>query len=153
MFAVEASVDSATSYLWQWQPEASAAWTDLADGVNAYQGQPALDVTGAIEPTLHASVLVAGSSFPFRCAVTNACGSVTSDVATLTILDESDPACAGCPACPADFDNNGGIDGADLASFFFDYEAGEGCADVNNNGGIDGADLAYFFTAYEAGGC
>lgn len=58
-----------------------------------------------------------------------------------------------CPACAADFDGNGGIDGADLSAFFADYEAGAGCADVDENGGIDGSDLAAFFGAYEAGGC
>ncbi len=58
-----------------------------------------------------------------------------------------------CAACAADFDDNGGIDGADLAAFFSAYEAGEACGDVDNNGGIDGADLAYFFGVYEAGGC
>ncbi len=58
-----------------------------------------------------------------------------------------------CPTCAADFDANGGIDGADLAAFFTDYEAGAECADVDQNGGIDGADLATFFGVYEAGGC
>jgi GH15 family glucan-1,4-alpha-glucosidase len=58
-----------------------------------------------------------------------------------------------CPACPADYDDNGGVDGGDLAAFFSDFEAGEGCADVDNNGGVDGGDLAYFFSVFEAGGC
>lgn len=58
-----------------------------------------------------------------------------------------------CPACAADFDANGGIDGADLAAFFTSYEQGAACADVDANGGIDGADLAAFFLAYESGGC
>lgn len=58
-----------------------------------------------------------------------------------------------CPTCPADFDMNGGVDGADLGAFFANYEAGAACADVDLNGGIDGADLAAFFASYEAGGC
>lgn len=66
------------------------------------------------------------------------------------VPDECSPP---CPVCAADFDQNGGVDGADLASFFFAYEAGAECADVDFNGGIDGADLATFFVAYEAGGC
>ncbi len=61
--------------------------------------------------------------------------------------------CSECAPCAADFDGNGGIDGADLAAFFTAYEAGTTCGDVDNNGGIDGADLAYFFAVYEAGGC
>ncbi len=53
--------------------------------------------------------------------------------------------------CLADFDANGGIDGADLAAFFAAYESGSWLADVDFNGGVDGADLAGFFAAYEAG--
>ncbi len=55
--------------------------------------------------------------------------------------------------CPADYDNNGGVDGGDLAAFFTDFEAGETSADVDLNGGVDGGDLAYFFEVFEAGGC
>lgn len=58
-----------------------------------------------------------------------------------------------CAPCAADFDNNGGVDGGDLAAFFLNYEQGCPCADVDGNGGVDGGDLAYFFTVYEAGGC
>lgn len=58
-----------------------------------------------------------------------------------------------CPECAADYDNNGGVDGGDLAAFFADFEAGEMCADVDMNGGVDGGDLAYFFQVFEAGGC
>ncbi len=53
--------------------------------------------------------------------------------------------------CEADFDHNGGLDGADLAAFMTVYEAGEESADIDENGGIDGADLAYFFVHYELG--
>lgn len=58
-----------------------------------------------------------------------------------------------CPACPADYDQNGGVDGGDLAAFFTDFESGNTCADVDQNGGVDGGDLGAFFAAFEAGGC
>jgi len=58
-----------------------------------------------------------------------------------------------CPPCAADYDGNGGVDGGDLAAFFADFEAGEGCADVDGNGGVDGGDLGFFFQVFEAGGC
>ena len=61
--------------------------------------------------------------------------------------------CTGCPVCSADYDDNGGVDGGDLAAFFYDFEAGESCADVDLNGGVDGGDLAYFFVVFENGGC
>lgn len=68
-------------------------------------------------------------------------------------LDNVIMAPAICPACAADYDGNGGVDGGDLAAFFTDFEAGEGCADVDGNGGVDGGDLAEFFLVFEAGGC
>jgi hypothetical protein len=55
--------------------------------------------------------------------------------------------------CPADFNNDGGVDGADADAFFADWESGTGLADVNGDGGIDGADVVTFFSAWEAGGC
>jgi subtilisin-like proprotein convertase family protein len=65
------------------------------------------------------------------------------------------PPCGGsaCPACAADYDSNGGVDGGDLAAFFTDFESGKACADVDGNGGVDGGDLAFFFTVFEQGGC
>lgn len=60
----------------------------------------------------------------------------------------------GCPTpCPADFNRDGGVDGADIESFFLAWEAAQDAADVNRDGGIDGADLQTFFTAWELGGC
>ena len=81
----------------------------------------------------------------YDCVVTTACGSVTSDPATLTV-------CA-CLACPADFNLDGGIDGMDVGGFFGAWETGNCDADVNADGGVDGADVDSFFAAWEAGGC
>lgn len=58
-----------------------------------------------------------------------------------------------CPPCPADFDQNGGITGDDVAGFFSYYERGWPCADINLDGGIDPFDIAAFFASWEAGGC
>lgn len=63
------------------------------------------------------------------------------------------PISSACPVCSADYDQNGGVDGGDLAAFFADFESGEVCADVDQNGGIDGGDLGAFFQAFESGGC
>ncbi|MCX5691786.1 MAG: S8 family serine peptidase, partial [Planctomycetota bacterium] len=55
--------------------------------------------------------------------------------------------------CPADFNQDGGVDGADVDAFFAAWEAGEATADVNQDGGVDGSDINVFFAAWEAGGC
>jgi hypothetical protein len=57
------------------------------------------------------------------------------------------------PPCPADYNQDGGIDGADVQAFFADWENGITPADVNLDGGIDGADVQYFFEVWAAGGC
>jgi hypothetical protein len=59
----------------------------------------------------------------------------------------------GCPACAADFNEDGGVDGQDVEAFFTVWESGEGCGDVNEDGGVDGGDIEFFFTLWEQGGC
>lgn len=58
-----------------------------------------------------------------------------------------------CAPCPADYDQDGGVTGADLAAFFADFEAGTACADVDEDGGVTGGDIGAFFVVYETGGC
>ncbi len=60
---------------------------------------------------------------------------------------------AGAPACTADFNSDGGIDGADVSAFFAAWQDGLDEADVNQDGGIDGADVSTFFAAWESGSC
>jgi len=58
-----------------------------------------------------------------------------------------------CPYCPADFNQDGGIDGADISAFFASWVNADAAADVNQDGGVDGADVDTFFVAWAAGGC
>jgi hypothetical protein len=55
-------------------------------------------------------------------------------------------------SCPADFNQDGGVDGSDVAAFFVAWEASLSEADVNQDGGIDGSDVSTFFEHWE-GGC
>lgn len=55
--------------------------------------------------------------------------------------------------CPADFNQDGGIDGSDIDAFFMAWEAGDAAADLNLDGGIDGNDVEAFFSRWEAGSC
>ncbi|MCX5690347.1 MAG: hypothetical protein NTV94_11290, partial [Planctomycetota bacterium] len=57
------------------------------------------------------------------------------------------------PRCPADFNQDGGVDASDLDAFFAAWEAGDAAADVNADGGVDGLDVDTCLTAWEAGGC
>jgi hypothetical protein len=55
--------------------------------------------------------------------------------------------------CAADFNQDGGVDGADVGAFFAAWEQGDAAADVNSDGGVDGSDVDAFFAQWEAGGC
>lgn len=71
----------------------------------------------------------------------------------LWVLTPTSYSCSTCAVCAADFNQDGGVDGGDIASFFPDWESSAACADVNQDGGIDGGDIEAFFLVWEAGGC
>jgi hypothetical protein len=110
----------------------TGVWSSLGTGVNAD-----IEVVAAVPN----GNVVAGGFF------TNAGGTSAARIAQYSFGGSC------CPACAADYDDNGGVDGGDLSSFFADFEAGEACADIDGNGGVDGGDLSTFFTLFEAGGC
>ncbi len=143
-FVLEATSDDPIAYRWQWLPAFSPAWSDLVEGDNTDFGTPLLNAAGVDTATLTVTPLDgSASNASLRCIVSNLCGSVTSDPA-----DFSTAVC-----CPADFNQDGGIDGADVDSFFAAWEIGDPTADVNLDGGVDGSDVDYFFFVWEAGGC
>jgi hypothetical protein len=59
----------------------------------------------------------------------------------------------GTCGCAADYNEDGGVDGADVEGFFTDWAASVGCSDVNQDGGTDGSDVEAFFLVWAAGGC
>jgi hypothetical protein len=59
----------------------------------------------------------------------------------------------GTTPCPADFNQDGGVDGQDVQDFFDAWSNATPTADVNQDGGIDGQDVQDFFTAWVNGGC
>lgn len=97
--------------------------------------------------------------YNFRDAPTFAPGAPPENIdcnytpALMAFMDSLPPPVGICPACPADYDQDGGVTGSDVGSFFAAYESGDSCADVDQDGGITGGDLAHFFAVYEAGGC
>lgn len=53
--------------------------------------------------------------------------------------------------CLGDFNNDGGVDGSDIASFFVTWESGDALADLNADGGVDGGDIQTFFERWDTG--
>ncbi len=60
---------------------------------------------------------------------------------------------ASCSACPADYNQSGGVDGSDVESFFTDWAQSLPCADTNLDGSVDGSDVEAFFVPWQNGGC
>ena len=55
--------------------------------------------------------------------------------------------------CYADFNQDGGVDGSDVSSFFDAWASGQSIADMNLDGGVDGSDIGPFFDLWSSGGC
>lgn len=78
---------------------------------------------------------------------------------TLTVTDNGgamatdDVMIAISSPCVGDFNQDGGIDGADVEAFFASWTVGDPSADVNVDGGVDGADVEVFFVRWAASEC
>jgi hypothetical protein len=80
--------------------------------------------------------------------VANDCGNALSDPINVRF-----EICSICPWCIMDFNEDGGVDGGDVAAFMEAWEAAEFCTDVNQDGGIDGEDMFTWFRFWESGSC
>jgi hypothetical protein len=137
----------------QWRVESPAgSGTSVSLGASPFVEAAtglSFDFSGATASQLTISNVQLGTRGPvlrFLDRVGSDCATIDSTPATLTI--------DGCsPPCPADFNQDGGVDGADIAAFFTAWEAADSSSDVNQDGGIDGGDVGAFFAAWEAGGC
>jgi hypothetical protein len=144
-----AGLPSAAAFAYQWEVEgAPGEWFALVDGPVVGLGT----VAGSGRSRLVIADAAAGTQ-RVRYTATSACGVATSPVATVIVRDAGDPACVVCAACAADFDQDGGVTGADIEAFFAAFEQGATCGDVDQDGGITGADIEAFFAVFEQGGC
>lgn len=55
--------------------------------------------------------------------------------------------------CRADFNGDGGVDGADVDAYFAAWRTGDMLTDVNDDGGVDGADVERFFELWAGAEC
>lgn len=123
----------------------------VGDGSFSYQWRFNGDyIDGESNPSANQSVLTidnvsAEHAGIYDCIITDLCGEHHSEFADLIVNS--------CYQCPADYNLDGGIDGADVEAFFADWVAAESNADTNLDGGVDGADVEYFFVVWSAGGC
>ncbi|MFZ4430759.1 MAG: GC-type dockerin domain-anchored protein [Phycisphaerales bacterium] len=110
---------------------------------------PLSDIPGRISGTTSTELSIANvtpaDAGAYSLVAVTPCGTITSRQAILTVNDGA--------TCPADFNQDGGVDGTDVEVFMLAWEGGAPEADVNLDGGIDGSDVEVFFVAWSAGGC
>ncbi len=156
-FSVTAAGTGPFTYQWQWR-RTNGQFANILEGINTDpQGGPITFTasgarTGIVTIENIGGGGTAGSHWEQRCVVTNACGSVTSNPATLTI----------CIADTDDGSNTGTCDGGvtidDLLYYLFIFEEGAIAADVDDgsgtgtpDGGVTIDDLLYFLQRFESG--
>jgi hypothetical protein len=115
---------------------------------------------GALLPALFAGASHAQTDAISRAVVVNFSHQPLSSAASRTVVvDFSRPPLSSAISralvlriyCPGDFNEDGGIDGADVEGFFEAWENGDPASDLNEDGGIDGADVEFFFSRWETG--
>jgi spore coat protein A len=132
---IASSAGSGVTFRWQ------RNGVDLSDGPTPSGSM----ISGSNTSVLVITGIAQADAGTYTCVATNTCASTSSINAALTIGE--------CVPCPADFNQDGGVDGSDIEAFFLTWETGSPLADVNQDGGTDGADIETFFVAWEAGGC
>lgn len=96
-------------------------------------------ISGARTSSLSISSAEPSDSGLYRLIARNACANSIGEEFEVTVY------------CPADFNQDGGIDGSDVSDFFLAWEMGDASGDVNTDGGIDGLDVDFFFNRWENG--
>jgi hypothetical protein len=81
-FSVAATGTEPLNYQWQYTSAGQSNWVDLADG---------LRISGATTDTLMISTVETNDAGSYRAVVTNPSGSVTSEVAVLTVITAPEP--------------------------------------------------------------
>ncbi|MBL8761318.1 MAG: hypothetical protein JNL50_08460 [Phycisphaerae bacterium] len=143
LFDLVVNSSDAPSYQWRVEsPADSGVYVDLA-GASFHEIETGLefDVAGADLATLSVSgVKLRGHGNVIRLVgrATNSCGSVTSDVATLTI-------------CAADFTCDRFVNGDDYDAFASVFDVADPAADMNFDGFVNGDDYDAFASAFDAG--
>ena len=150
--AIASLITGAPPLAMRWQVEDASApggWRDLSDGPFTLDGVEWGVASGVDGSTLTVTPDPSGSfarpQIRLRTRVANDCQSIVTLPTTLSVCQ--------CLDCPADYNQDGGVDGADVIAFFAAWEAGGCDGDVNADGGVDSADVNAFFMAWESGGC
>jgi hypothetical protein len=116
---------------------------------------PMVNPSAATDTLLLSSVQPSDAG-SYDCIITNACGSVTSNAATLTIRPPYDRACGG-PGCDPDVNHDGNTDQADIAYLINVVAGGDNLTgidpDFNADGNVDQSDIDALINVIAGGNC
>ena len=136
-FNVTATGSGSPTYRWQIETT-PGSFADLTDGINHPSGGT-VSVSGSATPTVQVQLVQdVVLTRNYRCRVTNACSTVTSNAGTLSI-------------CRGDFNCNGSVTVQDIFDFLAAWFAGDTSADVNGIAGLSIGDIFYFLDIWFAG--
>ncbi len=156
---------STTGYQWQCSSTPSAGFfQNIGEGILPGFTGSASAASGTATPTLtiHAADIAAGRRY--RCVVSNFCGTLDSNPATLLVLPPTDPSCGGVVCDSIDFNQDGLFpDTADIDDFLSVFSGGAcstdpmpGCHDIDfNNDGLfpDTLDFDSLLSVFSGGAC
>lgn len=142
-FTLGVSSVDAPAYEWSVESPADSGNYAVLTGPTFFEGDTGLEfsVSGADQAALQVSgVKLRGHSNVIRFVgrASTACGSVTSDAATLTI-------------CLADYNCDHFVNGDDYDSFASMFDVADPAADLNADGFVNGDDYDAFASAFDAG--
>ena len=93
---------------------------------------------------------VCGNSAPNSAQIGQSPSGIVNDLGGACVMSSCDD-CPTSPACPADLDGNGFVNGADLGNLLAAWGPCQGCAaDMNDDGFVSGIDLGVLLGAWGA---
>jgi hypothetical protein len=131
---------SGSSLAYQWQVEDGAVWRDIGEGAEIILGGvPSGQSSGSTTAQFRwFNAPVRPHLGRVRCVVSSACGSVTSNAATLTV-------------CGGDFNCDSSTDFFDYLDFVDAFTSNAANADFNGDGSVDFFDYLDFVDAFTTG--
>jgi hypothetical protein len=122
-------------------PVLTYQWRRTADNIvtNLNDGDLGGTVSGAHTPTLTITHIRCQDGGLFDCVVSDACGGVASNAASVAVFAR------------ADYNLDGRLDVGDFLAYLAGYAAANPRADFNNDGQVNVADFLAFLSAYATG--
>jgi hypothetical protein len=113
---------------------------------------PPTNVLGCNDDTAGVQSLVSFAAVPGNYYKIRLGGYQTANGCGLLNIACSTPCPWQADGCFGDYNNDGGIDGDDVITFFGDWDNGNICADVTGDEGVDGDDVIAFFNSWDNAG-